>query len=176
MCDQVIPISISQVAWQQYLSTSKELLGRSISNSIDGYVGELSDIAKYIITLAEFKLNKTLDPKAVLRGQGSWFEHFFLSFMILSSNSVILFIAETTSLDTISSSSTGKQRLAIISGSLKSWREAIIICCSQNATVRIRKIFNEIYFCLKKLGLSDLWYDYLPTTLSDNTFYLKHNP
>lgn len=170
--DRVAPIALTNVAWQQYLQVCSEILGRSPARGVDASPSKLSDLAKYAASLAEFKAGKAVDAKAQLRRPGPYFQHLFFSFMILSSNSVILEIAENTSLDTISAKA-DKQRLAIVSGNLGEWREAVLTCCSENAPKRLRALFNQVKALFEKLGFGDVWHDYRQKSSSDGTLIVE---
>jgi hypothetical protein len=176
MADQVIPIALSQVAMTQYLSVSQELLGRSPSIGIDNCPAQLSDIAKYTASLAELRAGKEVDSLEVLRSPGPHLHHTFYSFMILSSNSVILRVSEGTSLDTLSAPAEDEGRVAIFSGNLAEWRDAIIVCCGPNEPKKLRLLFNVVKQAFDKLGLSDIWYEYSAESHKDGTFYLRYNP
>lgn len=176
MADRVVPIALSQVAFSDYLSVSKELLGRSVTCGVDSCPAKLSDIARYLASLAEFKLGRTSDVQSNLRRPGLWLRHFSLSFMVLSSTSTISFLAEATSLDVLSASAEDEGRVAILSGTLANWRDAVIMCCSPDVPKRLRELFNIMKRAFGQLGLDDLWFEYRAKDLQDKTFYLEYDP
>jgi hypothetical protein len=175
MTDRVIPIALTNVAWQQYLTICKDILGHSVSRGVDSSTSKLSDYAKYVASLAEFQAGAEYPVKDALRRFGPHLHHIFVSFIVLSSNSVILQISEGSDLSVLSTKAE-KQRLAIISGNLEEWRNAVVTFCVKEYSSRLRHIFNEIYFCFKQLGLEDVWKDYRSEKQKDETFYLTYDP
>lgn len=176
MADRVVPIALSQVAFSDYLSVSTELLGRSPATGVDRCPAQLSNIAKYTASLCELQAGKVIDSKEALRSRGPWFRHSFYSFLILSSDSVVLRVAESTSLDLISAKAEDEGRVAIFSGNLEDWRDAVIVCCAPSVPKRLRFLFNIIKQAFGTLGLDDIWYDYRTEKHQDGTLYLRYSP
>ena len=87
----------------------------------------------------------------------------------------MLRIAEGTGLDVISSKAK-KKRIALVSGNLQEWRDAIIVFCKKDGSSNLRWIFNEIKFRLGQIGLADIFHGYETHNLQDNTFYLEYKP
>jgi hypothetical protein len=174
---RVTPIAVSTVAWQQYIDTAAMLLGHAPSRGVDASPSKLSDFAKYVASLAEFTAKKELDPRTVLRGEqsGPQLHHLFFSIMVCEKHATILKIAEAAGLSVLSAS-TGKERAAVISGTLAAWRDAVIIFCDRNASCDLRELFNEVKRMFDRIGLSDIWYKYKHRGLSDDTYYLEYRP
>lgn len=175
MCDQVIPIGLTQIAWEHYLNSVRDITGRSPASGVDACTNKLSDFAKYTASLAEFQAGKETDAKASLRRPGPFLQHSFVSFLILTSNANILRISEGTDLDVLSTK-VKRKRAAIVSGRSIDWREAVIVFCTKDTPLSLRKIFNEIKWRFEQLGLQDMWSGYRTDTLQDSTFYLTYNP
>jgi len=173
MDDQVIPISLSNVAWQQYLSSTSEWLGHCPSKGVDACPSKLSDFAKYTASLGEFQSGHALNAKRTLRTRGPWLQHTFYSFLIMTSGPIILRVAESTDLNVISTKAlTG--RASIISGTLDKWRDAIILCCQEDTPKRLRFIFNTIKKAFDQLGLQDVFFEFNLRDAGDGTFLLEH--
>lgn len=175
MGDQVIPITICNVAWQQYLSSTSEWLGQPPSRGIDASGSKFCDFAKYTASLGEFEAQRILDPKRTLRSEGPWLRHTFYSFLILTSEQTILKVAETTDLDVISVGSEDG-RVAVVSGNLKSWKDAVIVMCREEVSKRSRALFNTIKEMFDNIGLADIWFDYRASSNQDSTFLLRYDP
>lgn len=172
--DLVIPVILSNVNWTKYLDTAQELLGHYPARGVDASTSKLSDHAKFISSLAEFKLKTELNAKHSLRTPGPWLDHTFYGFLISTSNSAILSIAESTDLAILSSQAVEKGiRAAIVSGTMKQWRDAVIVCCNATATERVRRLFNQIKGMFDSIGLSDIWFEYSLKNLPDKTFLLE---
>lgn len=168
MDDRVIPITISNVDWQNYLDITSELLGHSVSKGVDTCgPSKLSDCAKYIASLAEFAVGKEVDAKSALRNQGPALRHISLSFLI--SSPFIREIGEASGLDILSNGAD----VAIVTGTLRDWREATIMLCNRNQPERLRWIFNEVKRVFDQLGLPDLFFEFNLRDCRDGTFYLE---
>jgi hypothetical protein len=173
--NRVTPITVSAVNWQQYVDTAAELLGHAPSRGVDASPSKLSDFAKYTASLAEFAAKRELDPRGVLRRPGSHLRHLFFSVMVCEKHATILRIAEDESLAVISSSA-GKERAAILSGTLSEWREAVIAFCDKDSPRDLRELFNEVKRMFDHIGLRDIWHGYQQRKLPDKTYHLEYKP
>lgn len=174
--DIVIPAIISNVNWTVYLDTTQELLGHNPARGCDASTSKLSEFAKFTASLAEFKLKTELNAKQTLRTPGPHLNFSFYGFLILSSGSTILDLSESVDLEILSSQTIEKGRLAIVAGTLRQWRDAVIVCCQPQQKERLRRIFNKIKSLFDQLGLSDIWFEYSTHNLKDGTFYLEFKP
>ena len=173
MDDQVIPITVCNVAWQQYLSSISDWLGQPPSRGVDACASPLTDLAKYTASLAEFEAGCELDPKRTLRERGPWLRHTFFSFLILTSNDTILKVAETTDLDVLSTK-VEEGRGAVVSGTLEAWREMVILGCRESSTRRMRFLCTTIKQTFDRIGLSDIWFEYRTSRHADSTLLLTY--
>lgn len=173
--NRVIPIAAVNVSWQTYIDSAAELLGHAPSRGIDASPSKLSDFARYTASLAEFAAKQEIDPLAVLRQPGPHLHHTFFSFMVCEKHTTILKIAEDAALAVISTSA-GKERAAIISGTLDAWRNAVIVFCVKNVSRDLRELFNEFKRIFDHIGLRDIWYNYRVRGLPDKTYYLEYKP
>lgn len=171
--DLVIPVILSNVNWTKYLDTAQELLGHNPARGVDASTSKLSVFAKFTASLAEFKLKTELNAKQTLRTPGPWLDHTFYGFLIYTSSTTILGIAESTDLAILSAQGGKGERAAIVSGTLKQWREAVIVCCNATATERVRRLFNQIKGMFDQVGLADIWFEFSLKGLPDKTFFLE---
>ena len=172
---RVTPIALTRIAWQHYVDLVEKELGHAPSRGVDHCASPLSDFAKYTASLAEFQTQKELDPKQVLRRPGPHLRHTFYSILVTEPPTVILRISEGSDLDVISAPA-GKNRMAVVSGTLDKWRDAIIIFCTPESSANIRGLFNEIKSLFDQLGLADIFYGYGGRTLPDGTVALEYKP
>jgi hypothetical protein len=168
MNDRAILISIPNVAWQTYLNTSSEWLGRSVSKSVDSSGSQLADLAKYTASLAELTAEDS-NARQALRERGPCLRHTFYSFLISTSPSIILNVAENTDLNVLSH----KGRVAVVSGTLDLWVNAIVTCCRPNNKLRLKELFNGIKLIFDQLGLQDVFFEFNLRSHTDGTFYLE---
>ena len=172
----VKPILGSNFRWTEFLKDAAELCGHSPIHGIDSYPYELSDYARVIAAFGEFRSSKTCDPKQTLHSAGDLLSHLHYGFLIDGSANLIYQIMELTDLKIISARLKDKKgRAAIVSGTLKQWRDAIIniLCTTMRRNSELRWVFGECldFFC--HLGLSDLWHDYRKRSLEDKTYLLE---
>jgi hypothetical protein len=173
---RVIPIAASAVNWQLYIDTAADWLGHAPSRGVDASSSRLSDFAKYTASLVEFSTKQEIDPRGVLRGRpGPQLHHTFFSVMVREKHATILRIAEAAGLSVLSSS-TGRERAAIVSGTLAAWRDAVIVFCHKDTPRDLRELFNEVKRMFDHIGLADIWHDYKRRGLPDKTYYLEYKP
>ena len=79
---------------------------------------------------------------------------------------------EKTYLNIISNNSK-EGRVAIVTGSLKQWKQAIIEILSTSQSFEVRKIFNICLDVFYKLGLREIWHEYRKRSLKDKTYLLE---
>ena len=162
----VIPIMIPNIAWERYITDVSELSGHSPTFTIDKSTVKLADFAKYIVSLDEFQNGETITALEILRNETNPLNHMFFSFLILCSKSTLFRIMETTDLNILS-----KKKIAIVSGTLKQWRDALV---TYQNTKETRLIFNMCLSFFAKMGLGNIWDNYRKQTMDDNTFLLEY--
>jgi hypothetical protein len=172
MDDRVIPISIPNVAWQQYLSLTSEWLGHPPSKGVDSCQSRLSDFARYVASLGEFQAGKEVDAKRTLRTRGPWLQHTFFSFLVLTTTNNLLRVAESTDLKVLSTEVDGK-RASVISGTLQEWRDSVILMCDDTSPKRLRLLFNTIKRAFDQIGLQDVFFEFRLKDAGDGTFLLE---
>lgn len=63
--------------------------------------------------------------------------------------------------------------IGFVSGSLKDWRDFVVVASTHNALFRTRKLANIIYSFFVKEGLETIFKNYSRVELKDQTFYLE---
>jgi len=172
---RVTPLALTMVNWQHFVDLANAGLGHSPSCGIDHCTSPLSDYAKYSASLLEFQAGKELDPKRSLRRPGPHLRHTFYSILITEPHGTVLRISEGTDLDVISTPA-GKNRMAVISGTLNVWRDAILIFLTPENPTSIRGLFNEVKAMFGQLGLADIFFDYATVDCHDGTYALEYKP
>jgi hypothetical protein len=170
---RIVPLAVVNVAYENYLSTVTKLTGRTPSKGIDSCQSTLSDFAKYSASLAEFHLKRELDPKQALRRPGPWLRHTFFSILLLESPMLLLRLSEATDLDVLSTKGNDGY-VAIVSGNLEVWRNAVITCCQLDVLLSLRSLFNEVKSMFEQIGLADIWFGFSSQGLPDGTFFLEY--
>lgn len=168
----VIPIMIPNIAWERYIKDAADLTGHSPTFNIDNSTVSLSPFARYIVSLEEFFSGKTTPALSVLRNEINTLNHLFFSFMVHSSYDSVFKIMSTTNLDVLSTAAKKKKdRVTVLSGTLRQWREAMVTVQESKET---RLIFNKCFAFFMKLGLGNIWDNYRKLTLEDETFLLEY--
>jgi hypothetical protein len=167
-------ITIPRLDWDNYLKDVAELTGHSPTSSIDSSIIKLKGMAKYIISLGEFKGD--LDPNSALR-TSPLLAHLFFSFRIDSASSTMFKILEITDLSVTSATrKKPKGRVAIVSGNLKQWKDAVTTALSSKHSPDILWIFNECHQTFCQLGLTAVWGDYRKIPVTGTTYLLEYKP
>lgn len=171
----VNPLLMSNIAWTNFIKYIADLTGLSPTSSIDNSNLKLSDYARYLVTLGEFQSGKQQEPLNVLRNNDHLLRHLFFGFLISGSSTLIFKIMELTDLNVITTKKTGKGRVAVITGTLKEWKDSIIICLNQKLVrnYELRWVFNECLNCFYAAGLRNVFDNYRKKGLEDQTYLLE---
>jgi hypothetical protein len=167
-------IAIPSLDWENYLKYVAELTGHSPTSSIDRSIIKWGDMAKYIISLGEFKGD--LEPNSTLR-TNPLLAHLFFSFLIDTSASTMFKIMEMTDLSVSASiRKNPKGRVAVVSGNLKQWKEAVTTALASKHNPDILWIFKECHQTFCQLGLTAVWSDYRKIPVTETTYLLEYKP
>lgn len=170
----VKPITLSNFAWTEFLKDAADLCGHSPIHGIDSYSYKLSNYARLISVFGEFREGKKCDPKQTLYSAGDLLSHLHFGFLIDGSANLIFLIMELTDLKIISTRSKKKNgRVAIVSGTLKQWKDAIINILTVKRNQDLRWVFSQCLDFFFQLGLHDIWHNHRIQTTSDQIYLLE---
>jgi hypothetical protein len=165
---------VPSLDWDNYLKDVAELTGHSPTSSIDRSIIKWKDMAKYIISLGELKGD--LEPNIALR-TSPLLAHLFFSFLIDTSASTMFKIMEMADLSVSAAVRTNpKGRVAVVSGSLKQWKEAVTNALASKHNPDILWIFKECHQTFCQLGLTAVWGDYRKIPVTGTTYLLEYKP
>ncbi len=172
----VNPLLAPNIAWVTYLKDTSSLTGRSPTLGIDNSNLKLSDYARFLASLGELQSGQEQKPLDVLRSQLNPLKHLFFGFLISGSSSLIFRIMELTDLDVTTARGKDKIRIAVVTGNLKLWKDAIIVCLDKSLikNYELRWVFNEILDCFYSAGLRNIFDDYRKQGLEDHTYLLEY--
>ena len=172
----VNPLLASNIAWIAYLNDTSNLIGRSPTLGIDNSNLKLSDYARFLASLGELQSGKEQKPLDILRSQSNPLKHLFFGFLISGSSSLIFRIMELTDLDVTTARGKNKGRVAVVTGNLKQWKDAIIVCLDQKLikNYELRWVFNQCLDFLYVAGLRNIFDDYRKSGLEDQTYLLEY--
>lgn len=131
----------------------------------------LSEYARFIASLGEFRQNEKTEPLKILRNPGDLLKHLQFSFLIPGSKELFFQLLELTELSIIFQVDQG-----IVSGSLEQWKNAIVNCLNSyySPSKELRQIFDECLLFFDFCGLQAIFFDYRKFGLKDGTFLLEH--
>lgn len=172
----VNPLLASNVAWAAYLNDIATLTGRSPTSGLDSSNLKLKDAARFIASVGEFQSGKEQKPLEVLRNHTNPLKHVFFGFLISGSTSLIFRILELTDLDVTSARGKDKGRVAVITGNLQQWKDAIITCLDKQLirNYELRWVFNQCLDFLYSAGLRNVFDNYRKSGLEDHTYLLEY--
>lgn len=153
--NQVILIQTPKIDFDSFLSMASQSLGFNPAVVADKSSKKMVDSERFIWILQSMKDIDTL------RVRDYFFEHINISAMFLSLTDDLLEIAEICVMPHISTTTLRRDvSLAVITGNLKQWREAMTIGCSKDVSLTIGTLFTEIYQTFVKDGFGFVWSQY----------------
>lgn len=171
----VKPLILSNVDWTNFIKNVAELVGYSPTRGLDASGLKLGYYTRFIVALGEFQSGKEEKPLDVLHNSDYILRHLSFSFLISGSSSLVFRVMELTDLDVLTAKGKDKGRVAVVSGTLKQWKEAIIVCLDQKLVknFELRWVFNQILDYLYQAGLRNIFDNYRKKGLEDQTFLLE---
>lgn len=172
----VNPLIAPNIAWVTYIKDTVSLTGHSPARGLDSSNLKLSDYARFLVSIGEFQSGKIQKPLDILRGESSPLKHLFFGFLISGSTSLIFRIMELTDLEVTTARGLNKTRIAIVTGTLSQWKDAIVSCLNQKLirNFELRWTFNQCLDFLYAAGLRNVFDDYRRKGLEDRTFVLEY--
>ena len=169
----VIPIVLPSISLTPFLKIATDATGHCPNRGIDSSPREFSDAAKFIAVLAEFQDRRANQPLAALRSAGSLLNHLHYAFGVYADSETIFQIKERTDLSITATETVDGERIALVSGTLKQWRDATIECCDERQPFNLRVLFDKVVLIFEKFGLGELWDTLRKRQLPDHTFLLE---
>ena len=171
----VNPLIAPNIAWVAYLKDTVSLTGHSPARGLDASNLKLSDYARFLVSIGEFQSGKIQKPLDVLRGESDPLKHISFGFLISGSSSLIFRIMELTDLEVTTTRGLNKSRVAIVTGNLKQWKDAIVGCLNQQLVrnFELRWTFNQCLDFLHAAGLRNVFDSYRRKGLGDKTYLLE---
>lgn len=165
---EIIPIVQPQIDWTAYLMTAQKVLGVSISMDFDRAKIQPSALAFVVSanTLNQQTPASDIDVPAT--------RHLSYAFLLIALSDSYHDLIEETSLN-LTSSETARPgfRIAIVSGNLEQWKQAVVSCSnSENPDVRVFADKIRQYF--ESIRLGGLWTHYTKTKSKDQTLKLEY--
>jgi len=163
----VKPLAITQVDWPGYIDFCIQHTGKSPTHNLDAFYMKPDNLGAFMASLQDGR-----DPRQILRHEARVLNHISLSFMIHCSFDTLAEIV-TWDLSTLYYTAGRNDALIIASGSMKQWKEAILLVCIPGTDFESRAIMNKCLLFMEKAGLSEVFGSCKKESLQDETFILK---
>jgi hypothetical protein len=171
MLPQALLITTPAVDFGAFLGVSQQALGYSPSQVVDASPLQCSETERFLSCLACLTNQSAgvgLSPHLLT--------HLSFSLLVVADDRDLLDILQITGMpfvvtDTISR---GVQ-LAVVTGTLSQWRDAVKSGSARGLEYNVRTLFNRVMSLFEAVGLN-VWHDFEAYTMPDKTFYLEHKP
>ncbi len=176
MVPEILAIEQSAVNFKQFLVIAKNLLGRSITASLDAHKMEVGSLASFIQVLDEMSAESS-NPATSLREAGDLLKHLHFTFLATVDLDTYVELLETSGLNftSVETSRRGVM-MAIVSGNLLEWRTAVINTLTHNrAGYNVQAFMNKVITWFEVAGLGGLWSNFTKTSGLGGLFLLTHN-
>lgn len=158
--------------WATLSGIASSQLGRDVTRAVDrARLSPKSPLALVAILESIRQPRALQDPKSVARkAMPSTLDHLHFGFLIAAEEDTlveIMFLVSRTLALTLADT----RELGILSGTLKDWKQVVILGLSETISKDIRLVFGQIFAYFETLGLRDIWADYRKKSL-EGTFAL----
>ena len=173
MAASAVLIVQPNIDFTTFLSLAHKVLGYSPSANVDQSRLDHSDSERFLSCLAALR-----DPNAPAGITPNLLGHVSYTVLVLSDERDLIDILEAASgLPVVTSETLVRNvMLAILSGTLAQWRDAVVSGSSAAAEYNVRATFCKIMALFEQAGLGKVWKDYQTKPLDDNTFFLEYKP
>ena len=168
MTPTALIIQRSVLDTQVFLGACIEMLGYSPARSPDAH--KLEEMAHSLSCLTAFK-NRDATPG--VKESKNVFELFSIGCLIIADEQDMQDILEVAGLPFVFTETTARGiQAAVVSGTLRQWRTAILKGCDKNAAQYVRICYDTIYLQFRSIGLDGV-FERSQKILEDNTFLLQ---
>jgi len=165
-------IAESSIDWQKYLTLTRQILGRSVSQGLDSYNMRADSLAAFICTLDEIDTQAS-DPVLSLRLGEGFLELISFTFLIVADNKTFCKLVSCSNIKFINKETIRPEvDLAIAHGTLAEWKNAILYLSKVGADTTCRKMANTFQKILESKGLQQVFSQYNKANVTDGTFLL----
>ena len=167
----VVPITQPEVDWGTFYNITKQELGYSVLGNGDAKGVPPRTPLAFAFALATM-VERDCDLNKALYDASGHLRHLSFAFMVAADRTTILESIVETKLNATYKYGTERD-LAVISGTLAEWREAIVHCSRRDKSFNTRYVFNSCLLFFEQAGLSMIWYNYRKVKLSDGSLVLE---
>jgi hypothetical protein len=151
------------------IAATHQALGYSIASAADASRRHLSDAERFLSCLAAMQ-----DSRATAGLRPNLLAHVTFSVLVAADERDLLDMLEACSgmpfvvADTL----VRGVQVAVVTGSLSQWRDAVKSGCTANAQASVRAGFNKVMAIFEQAGLN-VWTDFNKRPLADRTLLLE---
>ena len=156
------------IDFKTFLGLTYQATGRSVSSKADASTRDLSDAERFLSCLAAIR-----DPDAAPGLVPSLLTHVSFSIFVAADDVDILDILQATGMPFVMADTiVNNAKIAVITGTLAQWRDAVTSGSTPSVLMPVRQCFNKIYALFEAAGL-DVWTGFRAKSAPDQTFYLE---
>lgn len=170
---EIQPISMTQIDWNAFVTKVNLTLQRSPTRSLDAAGVTPGLPPSYIAALAEFHC-KGAQPNQAMKNSDLYLPHMSFGFLVSCDRETMhqLLIAGGDFSIIMAEPGRMKENF-IITGTLETWKRAIIKSCQSEAFPEIREFMNYFWIFFDKMGFREIFADHRRKDLKDGTFALE---
>lgn len=167
---QVVIIQKPSIDFNAFLSVASQVLGYNPAAASDKSSKKMTDSERLILCLQSMK-----NPEA-LKFRDYFLEHINLSVMVLALEADLLEVMEICSAMPLVSTTTLRRDvgLAILTGTVRQWREAVVVGCSKDISMTVGILFTATYQAFVKDGFGFVWNQYTVRPTRHGQLLLEH--
>jgi len=165
-------IGASMIDWQNFLTLCRENLEVMPNKALDDASEKLDQCGSFLACLAYMQGAKGRRNEVILDSKALW-NHISYTFFVSETPKVLKELRERTILNITSTAGMDEDEVAVCTGTLKDWYDAVFECCSPTASKKLRILGDAIVLTFEKAGFSTIWRDAKRVYRADNTFTVE---
>lgn len=161
------PLAFTTVDWSTMIAMTQNVLGDSPTRGLDSCGISTDKPAAFSACLGFDN-----DPLGTLRNNRHVLEHSMASFLAVLESETLLEISGLSRLRIIHQEVRRHEVLAVLTGTMREWLDAIITGSRKECTYECRRCMNACQALFVSSGFGSLWDSYSKQTLPDETIIL----
>jgi hypothetical protein len=167
-----VPVAVlgtTQIDWRQFIEIAEKATGTSPTRGLDtALTPKHSDPAAFLACIDLENQPTHALQTGRLKGH---FRHYFVSFITVLDDETIRVLNQITGVSILPYELRRGQSLAILSGTMDEWYEAVYSGCHEERSIEVRELMNVIYNLFMNMGFKPS-FPKKNKTLRDGTFTL----
>lgn len=165
---EILPLAVTQPEWRVFIDVCQRVLGVSPTRGIDTSHLDVKDPAAFLGSL-----DMENDPVTALRDPfNPTHSHYTITFIMVLDDAGIGALYRT-SLKVFVKDAPRRRAVAIVSGSMDVWYQAIRLGCRDEASYELRWIMNRVLARFEQAGFREVFSDFKKQKRTDETFILR---